>query len=94
MTRSLLERAAKAAPLSSPAHTDTASPSVPNFAEASSAAGVGQSRVSSVDAAYRAMQAAFIRWHVTGCFAAAADYTRARTDWELSLMNQPTGDAE
>lgn len=40
---------------------------------------------------YRAMEAAFIRWHVTGCFAAAADYSRARTDWELSLMASPEG---
>jgi hypothetical protein len=67
---------------------------VPQGSEVASAAGVGQSRMSNVDGAYREMLAAFIRWHVTGCFAAAADYTRARTDWELALMNQPTGDAE
>jgi predicted MarR family transcription regulator len=70
------------------------SPSVSDRARIASAAGVGQSRMSNVDGAYREMLAAFIRWHVTGCFAAAADYTRARTDWELALMNQPTGDAE
>jgi predicted MarR family transcription regulator len=89
MTRSLLERAAKAS-----SQEPGPSTSVSDRARIASAAGVGQSRMSDVDGAYRAMQAAFIRWHVTGCFAAAADYTRARTDWELSLMNQPTGDAE
>jgi hypothetical protein len=47
-----------------------------------------------VSDAERAMTAAFIRWHVTGCWAAAADYHKARQAWELALMNQPTGDAE
>jgi hypothetical protein len=61
---------------------------VPQSSEVSSAAGVGQSRMSNVDGAYREMLAAFIRWHVTGCFAAAADYQKARQAWEMALMEQ------
>lgn len=40
------------------------------------------------DAAYVRMRDAFIKWHVFGCFAAAAEYSNARMAWELALMEQ------
>jgi hypothetical protein len=70
------------------------SPSLPKGSCAEVQQFVGEHRLPAVEGAYRAMQAAFIRWHVTGCFAAAADYQKARQAWELALMDQPTGDAE
>lgn len=42
----------------------------------------------SSEIAYIRMRNAFIRWHVFGCFAAAAEYANARTTWELALMER------
>lgn len=38
--------------------------------------------------AYRAMEEAFIRWHVFGTFDTAAEYHKARQAWELALMDE------
>lgn len=53
---------------------------------ASTKEAVGQNRQERIQATQKAMTTAFVRWHVTGCFTAAAEYNRARTEWELALM--------
>jgi hypothetical protein len=76
-------------------------PSVANLDAKASAAGAGdfplrasaesdkceRAYCSHVSHAQAVMTEAFIRWHLTGCFTAAADYTNARRSWEVAMLD-------
>jgi hypothetical protein len=66
------------------------SPSVPKStgSQALPPVSVGRDRVSVLS---DAMTAAFWNWHMSGCFTAAADYHRARREWENALMGRQHG---
>jgi hypothetical protein len=72
--------------------TGTDSDSVADFAahpmSDSAETSCGVERASLIAEMHRQMQSAFIRWHVTGCFMAAAEYQQTRTAWELALMGE------
>lgn len=74
--------------LFSPAHQGDTTPSVSHIAPQQAQALDGVALKEPSDAAYIRMRDAFIRWHVFGCFAAAAEYANARTTWELALMER------
>jgi hypothetical protein len=85
--------------LSSPAHTDTASPTVRNFAGPSSAAGVGQSRLHLTgmsdnereahirDCAWL-MEDAMRRWHETSDFGYRGEADRWRLLMEEAIRGR------